>query len=73
MGKLASTLSKALAAGAVAAAAGIVALGKAAITAYADYEQLVGGVETLFGKLGEDGKREGGVIPKEIQERLRRF
>lgn len=48
MGKLASTLSKALAAGAVAAAAGIVALGKAAITAYADYEQLVGGVDTLF-------------------------
>lgn len=26
----------------------VVALGKAAVTAYADYEQLVGGVETLF-------------------------
>lgn len=38
------------AAGAAAAAAGAaaVAVGKAAIGAYADYEQLVGGVETLF-------------------------
>lgn len=31
-----------------AAATGIVALGKSSISAYADYEQLVGGVETLF-------------------------
>lgn len=33
-----------------AAGAGIAALGKASIDAYADYEQLVGGVETLFKK-----------------------
>ena len=35
---------------AVGAAAGLaaVALGKAVLTAYADYEQLVGGVDTLF-------------------------
>lgn len=39
------------AAGAAIAAvtAGTVAVGKAAITAYADYEQLAGGIETLFG------------------------
>lgn len=39
-----------LAAGAAAAAVGVATakVGKAAIDAYADYEQLVGGVETLF-------------------------
>ena len=36
-----------------AAAAGAVAIGKAAIENYADYEQLVGGVETLFGTNGQ--------------------
>lgn len=33
-----------------AASAGIVAFSKQAVSAYADYEQLVGGVETLFGE-----------------------
>ena len=32
------------------ASAGIVALSKQAIDGYAEYEQLIGGVETLFGK-----------------------
>lgn len=35
------------------AATGIAALTKSAISAYADYEQLVGGVETLFGAGGQ--------------------
>ena len=39
---------KALAAGTAAAAAGVVALTKSAVQSYAEYEQLVGGVETLF-------------------------
>ena len=47
-GKLAKTLAKGLVAGVVAAGAAIVAVGKQAITSYADYEQLVGGVDTLF-------------------------
>lgn len=34
-------------------AAGVVAIGKAALTSYADYEQLAGGVETLFGTGGK--------------------
>ena len=34
-------------------AAGVVAIGKAALTSYADYEQLSGGVETLFGTGGK--------------------
>lgn len=36
-----------------AAAAGVTAIGKAAVTAYGDYEQLVGGIETLFGNSGQ--------------------
>lgn len=51
-GKLASGLgtgAKALGAGIAAAAAGIAALSKTALDNYANYEQLVGGVETLFG------------------------
>ncbi len=45
---MASTIGKVVGAGAVAMATGAVAVGKAAIQAYRDYEQLVGGVETLF-------------------------
>lgn len=41
-------LKTSLVAGMAAAGAGVVALGKQAITAYGDYEQLIGGVETLF-------------------------
>ena len=48
VGKLAKGLSKALVAGVAAVGAGVVAMTKSAITAYADYEQLVGGVDTLF-------------------------
>lgn len=36
-----------------AAAAGVTAIGKAAVTAYGDYEQLIGGIETLFGNSGQ--------------------
>ena len=51
--KLGNGLKKAAEIGVAAmttAGAGIAALGKASIDAYADYEQLVGGVETLFKK-----------------------
>lgn len=40
------------AAGATAAATGVAAIGKEAVQSYADFEQLVGGVETLFGANG---------------------
>ena len=36
-----------------AAAAGVTAIGTAAVKAYGDYEQLVGGIETLFGNSGQ--------------------
>lgn len=47
-GKVAKFLGKTALAITGLAAAGAVALGKAVLSAYADYEQLVGGVDTLF-------------------------
>lgn len=48
IGGAAKVCSKAIAAGMTAAGAAIVKIGKDAVASYADYEQLVGGVETLF-------------------------
>lgn len=48
LGNVAGAALKGLGVAAAAAGAAVVALGKQAITAYADYEQLIGGVETLF-------------------------
>lgn len=48
LGGKTSAAMKVVAAGAAAAGAAVVALGKSAVEAYADYEQLIGGVETLF-------------------------
>lgn len=43
-----AAIAGAVTAGAAAMAAGVAAIGKEALDAYAEYEQLVGGVETLF-------------------------
>lgn len=48
VGSVAKTVGKVTAVGLGVASTAVVALGKSAIGAYADYEQLVGGVETLF-------------------------
>lgn len=48
MGSVATKMGKAVAAGVAAGSAAIVALGKSAVESYAEYEQLVGGVDTLF-------------------------
>ncbi|MBR6393915.1 MAG: PblA, partial [Ruminococcus sp.] len=45
----AAAIGKATAAGMAAGAAGVAALAKSAVTAYADFEQLEGGVKKLFG------------------------
>lgn len=52
LGSAAAGGLKIFAAGVSAAASGVAALGTAAIKSYAEYEQLVGGVETLFGTRG---------------------
>lgn len=48
LGGAAKTAGKAIASGLAIGAAGFATLGKAALDAYADYEQLIGGVDTLF-------------------------
>ena len=48
IGGAAVKVGKVVAAGVAAGSAAIGALAKSAVEAYADYEQLVGGVETLF-------------------------
>ena len=52
LGTVATKMGKALAAGIAAGATAIGTLSKVALDSYADYEQLVGGVETLFGTRG---------------------
>lgn len=52
IGKGAAAVGKAIAKGLVAGATACIGLATAAINAYGDYEQLVGGVETLFGTRG---------------------
>lgn len=52
VGKGAAWVGKATLKGVGIAATGITALGTMAVKSYADYEQLVGGVETLFGTRG---------------------
>lgn len=47
-GKVMAAAGKAVAAGAVAVTGAVAGIGKAALDAYASYEQLVGGVDTLF-------------------------
>lgn len=48
MSSAAVAVGKTIATGLAVASTAVVAVGKAAISSYADYEQLVGGVETLF-------------------------
>ncbi len=48
IGSAAAKVGKVVAVGMAAAGAAIVKIGKDAVASYADYEQLVGGVETLF-------------------------
>lgn len=48
IGSVAGTVAKTVGAGMAVAGTAVVAMGKSAVSAYADYEQLVGGVETLF-------------------------
>lgn len=53
IGKAFTAAAKAAAVGFGAAAAAVSAVGKSALNAYADYEQLIGGVETLFGNASD--------------------
>ena len=52
LGSVLKTVGAAMVTATAAAAAGAYSLGKAVVSAYADYEQLAGGVETLFKESG---------------------
>lgn len=58
----------AIAAAGSAMVAGVVKLGKAAVGAYADYEQLVGGVETLFGAGGQSVEEYAKSVGKSVDD-----
>lgn len=57
IGKAGIAVGKVVATGLASGTAAAVKLGKVAVDAYSDYEQLVGGVETLFGKSAEKVKK----------------
>lgn len=68
-GKLAKAAGAAIAAGLAVAGTAIVSIGKKAIEAYAEYEQLVGGVETLFGANGAKSVEEyAAAVGKTVDE-----
>lgn len=70
-GKLKSglaTAGKVAAAGIGVATTAVGALAKAAVSSYADYEQLVGGVETLFGAGGKTLEEYAGSVGKTVED-----
>lgn len=70
-GKFSAAFGKVLQVGAAAvsaAAAGIGAVVKNAVSSYADYEQLVGGVETLFGTQGMSIQEYADSVGKAVSE-----
>lgn len=66
--KIASATTKTVAAGAAAATAGIVALGTEAVKSYAEYEQLIGGVDTLFGGGAQSVDEYAASIGKSVED-----
>ena len=62
------TVSKAAVAGVAAGATAIAALGTQAISSYSDYEQLVGGVKTLFGTEAETVEEYAASVGKSVDE-----
>ncbi|MCI5873450.1 MAG: hypothetical protein PUJ55_05705 [Clostridiales bacterium] len=68
MGSVASGGLKIFTAGVGAAAAGVTALGTAAVKSYADYEQLFGGIETLFGNGGKTLQEYADSVGKTVEE-----
>lgn len=68
IGSAFSSMTKIAAAGVTAAASGIGVLVTKSVQAYADYEQLVGGVETLFGVQGMSLQEYAASVGKSVTE-----
>lgn len=80
VGSVATKMGQVVAAGVAAASTAIVGVAKAAVDSYADYEQLVGGVETLFkdsaGKVQEyaqNAYKTAGLSANEYMETVTSF
>ena len=63
-----ATAAKVGAAAVAAAGTAVVAIGKQAVEQYAEYEQLVGGVETLFGAGGKSLEEYANSVGKSVDE-----
>lgn len=68
IGSAAVKVGKTMAAGFAVASAAVGALAKEALEGYADYEQLVGGVETLFGAGGQSLEEYAATVGKTVDE-----
>ena len=66
-GKMATAIGKATAAAIGACSTAVAGLTKSAIESYADYEQLVGGVETLFGAGGKTLEEYAASVGKTVE------
>lgn len=80
IGSVAANVGKISAVGVTASATAIAALTKSALTAYADYEQLTGGVETLFKdssdtimKYAQGAYKTAGLSANEYMQTVTRF
>lgn len=67
-GNIAKVVGAAASAAVAAGAAAVVKITKQAVEAYADYEQLVGGVETLFGAGGKTLEEYAASVGKTVDE-----
>jgi len=68
IGSAAVTLGKTMAAGLAVGTAAVAGLAKDALGSYANYEQLVGGVETLFGAGGKSLEEYAASVGKSVDE-----
>ena len=68
LGKGLATVAKGVGTAVAAASAGIAAISKASLDAYANYEQLVGGVETLFGAGGQSLAEYAASVGKSVDD-----
>ena len=68
IGSAAVKMGKVAAAGFVAVQTGIAAVAKEALEGYADFEQLIGGVETLFGAGGQSLEEYAATVGKTVDE-----
>ena len=68
LGSIAKAAGAAIAASLAAAGTAVVGLVKSAVDAYANYEQLVGGVETLFGTGGQSIEEYAQSVGKSVDE-----